>query len=45
MFIEAMADGAVRLGMPRKMAIQAAAQAVLGSAKMVLDDRRASGMR
>ena len=36
MFIEAMADGAVRLGMPRKMAIQAAAQAVLGSAKMVL---------
>ena len=37
MFIDAMADGAVRLGMPRKMAIQAAAQAVLGSAKMVLD--------
>ena len=36
MFIEAMADGAVRLGMPRKMAIQAAAQAVLGSAKMVM---------
>ena len=36
MFIEALADGAVRLGMPRKMAIQAAAQAVLGSAKMVL---------
>ena len=37
MFIDAMADGAVRLGMPRKMAIQAAAHAVLGSAKMVLD--------
>lgn len=37
MFIEAMADGAVRLGMPRKQAIQAAAQAVLGSAKMVLE--------
>ena len=36
MFIEAMADGAVKLGLPRKVAIQAAAQAVLGSAKMVL---------
>ena len=37
MFIEAMADGAVKQGMPRNMAIQAAAQAVLGSAKMVLE--------
>lgn len=37
MLIEAMADGAVRLGMPRAMAIQAAAQAVLGSARMVLE--------
>lgn len=36
MFIEAMADAAVKLGMPRKMAIEAAAQAVYGSAKMVL---------
>ena len=36
MFIEAMADGAVKLGMPRAMAIEAAAQAVMGSAKMVL---------
>lgn len=37
MFIEAMADAAVKLGMPRAMAIESAAQAVLGSAKMVLE--------
>lgn len=36
MFIEAMADAAVKLGMPRKMAIESAAQAVYGSAQMVL---------
>lgn len=36
MFIEALADGAVLQGMPRKDAYQFAAQAVLGSAKMVL---------
>ena len=37
MFIEAMADAAVSQGMPRKQAYQFAAQAVLGSAKMVLE--------
>ena len=37
MFIEAMADGAVAEGMPRKKAYEFAAQAVLGSAKMVLE--------
>ncbi len=37
MFIEAMADGAVADGMPRDLAYQFAAQAVLGSAKMVLE--------
>ena len=37
MFIEAMADAAVAEGMPRKQAYQFAAQAVLGSAKMVLE--------
>lgn len=37
MFIEAMADQAVAEGMPRTQALSMAAQAVLGSAKMVLD--------
>ncbi len=37
MFIDAMADAAVKLGMTRAMAIQSAAQAVMGSAKMVLE--------
>ena len=37
MFIEALADGCVRNGLPRKMAYNMAAQAVLGSAKMVLE--------
>lgn len=37
LFIEAMADAAVAEGMPRKQAYEFAAQAVLGSAKMVLE--------
>jgi pyrroline-5-carboxylate reductase len=37
MFIEAMADGAVAAGMPRKQAYEFASQSVLGSAKMVLE--------
>ena len=37
MLIEAMADAAVCAGMPRAQAYEMAAQAVMGSAKMVLE--------
>lgn len=40
MFIEAMADEAVLAGMPRQQAYEFAAQAVLGSAKLVLETGR-----
>lgn len=43
MFIEAMADEAVAAGMPRNQAYQFAAQAVLGSAKMVLETGKHPG--
>lgn len=43
MFIEAMADAAVADGMPRKQAYEFAAQAVLGSAKMVLETGKHPG--
>lgn len=37
MFIEAMADGVVKYGIPRDIAYKMVAQTVLGSAKMVLE--------
>lgn len=43
MFIEAMADAAVLNGMPRDKAYQFAAQAVYGSAKMVLETDKHPG--
>ena len=43
MFIEAMADAGVAAGLPRKQAYEFAAQAVAGSAKMVLETGRHPG--
>lgn len=39
MFIEALADSAVKYGIPRDMAYEMVAQTVMGSAKMVLDTK------
>ncbi len=43
LFIEALADGGVRCGLPRDKAILLAAQTVLGAAKLVLADGRHPG--
>ncbi len=43
MFIEALADGAVAEGMPRSLAYELAAQAVVGSGKMVLTSGKHPG--
>lgn len=44
MFIEAMADAGVYAGIPRAQAMEMAAQAVLGSAKMVLESGKHPGV-
>lgn len=43
MFIEALADSGVKFGLPRTAAYEMAAQAVLGSAKMVLETGKHPG--
>ncbi|HHW32400.1 MAG TPA: pyrroline-5-carboxylate reductase [Clostridiaceae bacterium] len=44
MLIEAMADGAVLSGIPRELSYKLAAQAVLGSARMVLETSQHPGV-
>ena len=43
MLIEALADGVVKAGMRRELAYEMVAQAVLGSAKLVLESEKALG--
>ena len=43
MFVEALADAGVKYGMPRDVAYRMAAQAVVGSAKMVLETGKHPG--
>ena len=42
--IEAMADGGVRMGLPRDLALQMAAQTVMGSAKLLLETNKHPGV-
>ena len=37
LFIEAIADGGVKMGLPRDVALKLATQTVMGSEKMTLD--------
>lgn len=44
LYMEALADGAVAAGMPRKMAYEIAAQATLGAAKLMRDSEEHPGV-
>lgn len=41
--IEALADGAVKQGVPRAMALRFAAQMMMGSAHLVIDSKKHPG--
>lgn len=43
LFLEAMADGGVLMGLPRKAALELAAQTLVGAAKMVLESKQHPG--
>lgn len=43
-FLEALADGAVKMGLPRNLALEFAAQTVLGAARLVLEKNLHPGL-